>query len=99
MIIGKGTTKDRIAVTEVDFGRDIEVDRFVISVPTRVSIIYVGGRYFSRCDEEPFTGIVTVFAANEYVNWNGKVYDVSSPEKYAVLKNIIMTDFAICRLE
>ena len=43
MIIGKGTSKDKIVTTEVDFSRHILSDGFAIQIPTKVSIIYVGG--------------------------------------------------------
>ena len=102
MIIGKGTSEDRIATTEVDFNRNIisSEDGFTIKIPTKVSIIYVGGRYFCRCDEEPFTGIVPVFYGNqEYVKWKDKIYYVNTPAKYDVLRNIIETEFAICQLK
>lgn len=100
MIIGKGTSKDKIVTTEVDFSRHILSDGFAIQIPTKVSIIYVGGRYFCRCDEDPFTGIVTVYYGNhEYVKWKDKTYCVDTPQKFAVLKNIIETEFAICQLK
>jgi hypothetical protein len=100
MIIGKSTTKDRMATTVVDFSRNIKFNGLAIQVPTKVSIIYVGGRYFCRCDEEPFTGIVTVYYGNhEYVKWKDKIYCVDTPEKFAILRNIIETEFAICQLK
>ena len=100
MIIGKGTKEKRIATTEVDFSRNIIFDGFTIKVPTKVSIIYVGGQYFCRCDEEPFTGVVSVFYGNEeYVKWKDKVYYVDTPAKFAVLRNIIETEFSICQLK
>ena len=100
MIIGKGTTKERIATTVVDFNRNIECDGFTLVIPTKVSIIYVGGRYFCRCDEEPFTGIVSVFYGNdEYVKWKDKIYHVDTPQEFAILRNIIETEFAICQLK
>ena len=100
MIIGKGTSKDKIATTVVDFNRHILSDGFCIQVPTKVSIIFVGGRYFCRCDEEPFTGIVSVYYGNrEFVKWKDKIYHVDTREKFAVLKNIIETEFAICQLK
>lgn len=100
MIIGKGTSKDKIATTVVDFNRNIEFNGLAIQVPTKVSIIYVAGRYFCRCDEEPFTGIVTVYYGNqEYVKWKDKTYCVDTPQKFAVLRNIIETEFAICQLK
>lgn len=100
MIIGKGTSKDKIVTTAVDFSRNIECDGLTLVIPTKVSIIYVGGRYFCRCDEEPFTGIVTVFYGNqEYVKWKDKIYYVNTPQKFAVLRNIIETEFAICQLK
>lgn len=99
MIIGKGTSEVKIATTEVDFNRDIKFNGFAIQIPTKVSIIYVGGRYFCRCDEDPFTGIVTVYYGNqEYVKWKDKIYCVDTPEKFRILKNIIETEFAICQL-
>lgn len=99
MIIGKGTSKDKIVTTEVDFSRNIEYDGFII-IPTKVSIIYIGGRYFCRCDEKPFTGIVTVFYGyQEYVKWKDKIYCVDTPQKFAILRNIIETEFAICQLK
>lgn len=100
MIIGKGTSKDKIVTTEVDFSRNIEFNGLVILVPTKVSIIYIGGRYFCRCDEEPFTGTVSVYyGIREFVKWNDKIYHVDTREKLAVLKNIIETEFAICQLK
>lgn len=100
MIIGKGTSKDKIVTTAVDFSRNIEFNGLAIQVPTKVSIIYVAGRYFCRCDEEPFTGIVTVYYGNqEYVKWKDKTYCVDTPQKFAVLRNIIETEFAICQLK
>ena len=100
MIIGKGTSKDKIVTTEVDFSRNIEFNGLVIQVPTKVSIIYVGGRYFCRCDEEPFTGTVSVYyGSREFVKWKDKIYHVDTREKLAVLKNIIETEFAICQLK
>lgn len=100
MIIGKGTSKDKIATTVVDFSRHILSDGFCIQIPTKVSIIYVGGQYFCRCDEEPFTGIVTIFCGNqEYVKWKDKTYYIDTPQKFAVLRNIIETEFAICQLK
>ena len=100
MIIGKGTSKKRIATTTVDFGRNIISGGFAITVPTKVSIIYVGGQYFCRCDEDPFTGFVPVVYGNhEYVKWNDKIYCVDTPEKFAILRNIIETEFAICQLK
>lgn len=100
MIIGKGTTADRITTTEVDFNRHILSDGLCILVPTKVSIIMVGGRYFRRCDEEPFTGIVTIFYDKpDYIKWKDKIYYVDTPEKFAVLRNIIETEFAICQLK
>lgn len=102
MIIGKGTTKDRIATTEVDFNRNIiaSASGLIIQVPTKVSIIHVGGRYFRRCDEVPFTGVVTIFHDKpDYIKWKDKIYYVDTPEKFAVLKNIIETEFAICQLK
>ena len=100
MIIGKGTKEKRIATTVVDFGRNIVFDGFTIKVPTKVSIIYVGGQYFTRCDEEPFTGVVSIFYGNEeYVKWKDKVYYVDTPEKFAILRNMIETEFAICQLK
>ena len=100
MIIGKGRTKEHIATTEVDFNRNIECDGFALVIPTKVSIIFIAGRYFCRCDEEPFTGIVTIFyGSQEYVKWKDKVYHVDTPEKFAMLRNIIETEFAICQLK
>lgn len=100
MIIGKGTTEDRIATTEVDFNRNIISGEFAITVPTKVSIIFVGGRYFCRCDEDPFTGFVPVYyGEHEYVKWNDKIYRVDTWEKFRILKNIIETEFAICQLK
>ena len=100
MIIGKGTSKDKITTTVVDFSRNIIFDGFAIKVPTKVSIIYVGGQYFCRCDEEPFTGIVTIFCGNQqYVKWKDKTYYIDTPEKYDVLVNIISTDFALAQLK
>ena len=100
MIIGKSTTKDRMATTVVDFSRNIEFDGLALVIPTKVSIIYVGGQYFCRCDEEPFTGIVTIFCGNqEYVKWKDKTYYIDTPQKFAVLRNIIETEFAICQLK
>lgn len=100
MIIGKSTTKDRMATTVVDFSRNIKSDGFALVIPTKVSIIYVGGQYFCRCDEEPFTGIVTIFYGNqEYVKWKDKTYYIDTPEKFAVLRNIIETEFAIYQLK
>lgn len=100
MIIGKGTSKEKIVTTAVDFSRNIEFNGLAIQVPTKVSIIYVAGRYFCRCDEEPFTGIVTVYYGNqEYVKWKDKTYCVDTPQKFAVLRNIIETEFAICQLK
>jgi hypothetical protein len=100
MIIGKGTSKERIATTVVDFSRNIECDGFTLVIPTKVSIIYVGGQYFCRCDEELFTGIVTIFNGHqEYVKWKDKTYYIDTPEKFAVLRNIIETEFAICQLK
>ena len=100
MIIGKGTSEDRIATTAVDFSRNIECDGLTLVIPTKVSIIYVGGQYFCRCDEEPFTGIVSVFYGNnEYVKWKDKVYHVDTPQEFAILRNIIETEFAICQLK
>lgn len=100
MIIGKSTTKDRMATTVVDFSRNIKSDGFALIIPTKVSIIYIGGQYFCRCDEEPFTGIVTVYyGTHEYVKWKDKIYCVDTPQKFAVLRNIIETEFAICQLK
>lgn len=100
MIIGKGTSKEKIVTTAVDFSRNIEFNGLAIQVPTKVSIIYVAGRYFCRCDEEPFTGIVTVYYGNqEYVKWKDKTYCVDTHEKFAILRNIIETEFAICQLK
>ena len=100
MIIGKGTSEDNIVTTAVDSSRNIEFNGLAIQIPTKVSIIYVAGRYFCRCDEEPFTGIVTVYYGNqEYVKWKDKIYCVDTPQKFAVLRNIIETEFAICQLK
>ena len=100
MIIGKGTNEDNIVTTAVDFDRDIKFNGFCIQIPTKVSIIYVGRRYFCRCDEEPFTGIVTIFYGNhEYIKWKDKIYCVDTREKFAILRNIIETEFAICQLK
>lgn len=100
MIIGKGTSEDKIVTTEVDFNRDIKFNGFAIQIPTKVSIIYVAGRYFCRCDEDPFTGIVTVYYGNhEYIKWKDKIYHVDTPQKFAVLRNIIETEFSICQLK
>lgn len=100
MIIGKGTSKEKIVTTAVDFSRNIEFNGLAIQVPTKVSIIYVAGRYFCRCDEEPFTGIVTVYYGNqEYVKWKDKIYCVDTPQKFAILRNIIETEFSICQLK
>ncbi|MBR5317609.1 MAG: hypothetical protein IKU39_06925 [Lachnospiraceae bacterium] len=100
MIIGKGTSEDRIATTEVDFNRNIEFNGFSIQVPTKVSVIYIGGRYFRRCDEKPFTGMVTIFYdKQDYIKWKDKIYYIDTPEKFAVLKNIIETEFALAQLE
>ena len=102
MIIGKGTSEDRITTTEVDFSRNIITSSsgLVIQVPTKVSIIQVGGRYFCRCDEKPFTGIVTVFYdKQDYIKWKDKIYYIDTPEKFDILKNIIETEFAICQLK
>ena len=100
MIIGKGTSEDNIVTTAVDFSRNIEFNGLAIQIPTKVSIIYVAGRYFCRCDEEPFTGIVTIFCGNqEYVKWKDKTYYIDTPQKFAVLRNIIETEFAICQLK
>lgn len=100
MIIGKGTSKEKIVTTAVDFSRNIEFNGLAIQVPTKVSIIYVAGRYFCRCDEEPFTGTVTVYYGNqEYVKWKDKTYCVDTPQKFAILRNIIETEFAICQLK
>lgn len=100
MIIGKGTSEDKIVTTVVDFNRDIKFNGFAIQIPTKVSIIYVAGRYFCRCDEDPFTGIVTVYYGNrEYIKWKDKTYCVDTPQKFAVLRNIIETEFSICQLK
>lgn len=100
MIVGKGTCKERIATTVVDFSRNIEYDGLALVIPTKVSIIYVGGQCFCRCDEEPFTGTVTIFYdSQEYIKWKDKTYYIDTPEKFAVLKNIIETEFAICQLK
>lgn len=100
MIIGKGRTVEHIATTEVDFSRNIKFDGFAIQIPTKVSIIFIAGRYFCRCDEQPFTGIVTVYYGNqEYVKWKDKIYCVDTPQKFAILRNIIETEFAICQLK
>ena len=100
MIIGKGTSQKRIVTTEVDFNRNIVYNSNGFAVPTKVSIIYIGGQYFSRCDENPFTGFVPVYyGKHEYVKWNDKIYCVDTPEKFRILRNIIETEFAICQLK
>lgn len=89
-----------MATTVVDFSRNIESDGFALVIPTKESIIYVGGQYFCRCDEEPFTGTVSVYYGNrEFVKWKDKTYYIDTPEKFAILRNIIETEFAICQLK
>ena len=100
MIIGKGTSEDRIVTTEVDFSRNIVCNSNGFAVPTKVSIIYIGGQYFCRCDVKPFTCFIPVYyGKREYVKWKDKIYCVDTPEKFAILKNIIETEFAICQLK
>lgn len=68
MIIGKGTSEDKIVTTEVDFNRDIKFNGLAIQVPTKVSIIYVGGRYFCRCDEDPPVSLLYIMVTTSTLN-------------------------------
>ena len=86
-----------IVYVEVDLTRNTELTgNFMI--PTTESIIRgFGDIYYTS--PRPHRGCVRLYRYDDYyVDWNGKIYHVDSPEKYDVLVNIINTDFALAQL-
>ena len=95
-LIGKGTDRSMIVYVEVDLTRNTELTgNFMI--PTTESILRgMGNIYYSSPHR---FGCVRLYRYDDYyVDWNGKIYHVDSPEKYDVLVNIINTDFALAQL-
>lgn len=100
MKIGKGPDPSTMVYVEVDLTRNTEqsIGRFMI--PTKTSILRgLNDVYFVSLPRNGEGGRVWLYKYdNYYVEWNGKIYHMDSPEKYDILVNIIGTDFALAQL-
>ena len=99
MKIGKGPDRSTMVYVEVDLSRNTELTGNFL-IPTKESIIQGLGNVYYSSPMSYGRGCVRLYRyVDYYVDWNGKIYHVDSPEKYDVLVNIISTDFALAQLE
>ena len=100
MKIGKAFEHSAMVYVEVDFSMKTQLTGNYFMIPAKASILRRAFNEYYMQHEPDGKGCVRLYPyENYYVEWNGKMYHVDSPEKYDILVNIISTDFAIERLE